>query len=296
MKVTSDFKRANAAINIFYKLVENYNWMRSAITLILVFGLLKAGISQSEWNSQGGRSAGMGLSSAAVSDFWSVNNNQAGMAFYDKTSAGIYFENRFQVKEFGEQAGAFTLKTKYGMFGATIGYSGNSNLNQTKAGIAYARKFGNRFAAGIQLDYIGTALGEDYGKRSSITFDAGLMVKISEQLSFGAHTFNPMHVKLSEYADERIPATVNAGFGFTFSDKLLLTAEACKNSEFPLEFRSGIEYKFSRVAFARIGLSTNPARYTFGFGLEMKKLTFDLSSSVHPQLGYSPQVSMQYSF
>jgi hypothetical protein len=238
----------------------------------------------------------MGLSSAAVSDFWSVNNNQAGMAFYDKTAAGVYFENRFMIKELGTQTGAFTLKTKFGVLGATVGYSGDASFNTTKAGLAYARKFGNRFSAGLQLDYIGTTLGEEYGKRNNITFDAGIMVKITDQLTFGAHTFNPMHVQISEDNNERIPATVNAGFGFTFSDKLLLTAEACKNSEFPMELRSGVEYKLGNVAYARIGLSTNPARYTFGFGIIMKNLTFDLSSSVHSQLGYSPQVSMQYAF
>jgi hypothetical protein len=270
--------------------------MRISITLFLLLGLVNTGISQSEWIAQGGRSAAMGLSSAAVSDFWSVNNNQAGMAFYDKTAAGVYFENRFLIKELGTQTGAFTLKTKFGVLGATVGYSGDASYSTTKAGLAYARKFGNRFSAGLQLDYIATALGEEYGKRSNITFDAGIMVKITDQFTFGAHTFNPMHVQLSEYSDERIPTTVNAGFSFTFSDKLLLTAEACKNSEFPMELRSGLEYKIGNVAYARVGLSTNPARYTFGFGIDMKNLTFDLSSSVHSQLGYSPQVSMQYAF
>jgi len=192
--------------------------------------------------------------------------------------------------------GAFTLKTQYGVLGATVAYSGDANYRTTKTGLAFARKFGKSFSAGIQLDYISTVLGEDYGKRGNITFDAGILVQVTEQLTFGAHTFNPMHVKLSEYNDERIPTVLNAGFGFAFSDKLLLTAEAYKNTELPMEFRSGIEYKLSSIAFARIGICTNPGRYTFGFGLLMKKLMFDLSSSWHPQLGYSPQVSLQYSF
>ena len=270
--------------------------MRKIFTLIIFFGLYNVALSQSEWNVQGGRSAGMGFTSAAVSDFWSVNNNQAGMAFYDNTAAGVYYENRYLIKEMATQAGAFTFKTGFGVFGATVVYSGDANYNTTKAGLAYALKLGSHIAAGIQLDYIGTALGEEYGKRSSFTFDAGIMVKITEELTFGVHTFNPMHVKLADYNDERIPATMNAGFGFTFSDKLLLTAEACKSSEFPMEFRTGAEYKMGKIAYARIGLSTNPARYTFGFGLEMKHLSVDLSSSVHSVLGYSPQLSLQYSF
>lgn len=251
--------------------------------------------AQSEWNAQGARAAGMGFSSVAVADLWSVNNNQAGMAFYDKTAAGVYFENRFLVREAGTQSGALMFRTKLGVLGATVGYTGDANYNTTRAGLAYALKLGKRFAAGVQLDYIGTSLGDAYGKRSNITFDAGVLLQISDHLTFGAHTFNPMHVKLSDFNNESIPTTLNAGFGFTFSDKLLLTAEACKNSEFPLEFRSGVEYKLAKIAYARIGLTTNPARYTFGFGLGLKKFTLDFSSSVHSQLGYSPQVSMQVS-
>jgi len=270
--------------------------MRLSISLFLVIGLLKSGIAAGEWNVHGGLSAGMGLSSATNSDFWSVSNNQAGMAFYGKTAAGIYIENRFLLKEMGYQTGAFTLKTRYGILGAVVGYSGDANYSTTKAGLAYARKFGNRFSAGIQLDYFVTALGEEYGKRNNITFDAGIMVKVTEQLTVGAHIFNPVHVRVSEYNDESIPAILNGGFGFTFSDKLLITAEAYKNSDFPMEFRSGVEYKLNRVVYARIGLSTNPARYTFGFGIEMNNLSIDLSSSVHPQLGYSPQASLQYAF
>lgn len=270
--------------------------MKISFTLLLLFVLIKTSNASGEWIAHGGRSAGMGLSSAAVIDFWSVNNNQAGMAFYNKTAAGIYFENRFLIKELGTQTGAFTLKTKYGVLGTTVSYSGDANYSTTKAGLAYALKFGNHFSAGIQLDYIGTKLGEDYGKRNNITFDAGIMVKITEQLTFGAHTFNPMHVQLSEYNNESIPTTLNAGFGYAFSDKVLLTAEAYKNSEFPMELRTGAEFKLGNVAYARLGLSTNPARYTFGFGVEMKKFTLDLSSSVHSQLGYSPQVSMQIAF
>ncbi|MEI6060738.1 MAG: hypothetical protein WCR72_08520 [Bacteroidota bacterium] len=269
---------------------------RYSLTLFLLLVVFNSGKASGEWIAQGSRSAGMGLASAAVSDLWSANNNQAGMAFYDRTAAGVYCENRFLVKEMGYQAGAVTFKTRYGVLGVTLGYSGDADYNTSKAGLAYALKLGNRFAAGIRLDYIGTVLGEEYGKRRNVTFDAGIMARMNEHITFGVHAFNPMHVKLSEYNNERIPATLNAGFGFTFSDKLLLTAEAYKNSEFPLEFRSGAEYRLSRTACARVGLATNPARYTFGFGLEMSKLTVDISSSMHQQLGYSPQVSLQFTF
>jgi hypothetical protein len=270
--------------------------MKANLLLFILFLVFKSALATGEWITQGGHSVSMGYTSAAVCDFWSINNNQAGMAYFDKSAAGIYYENRFLINELATQTAAFTYKSKYGMLGASVGYSGDAGYNTTTAGIAYAMKLGTRFAAGIQLDYIGTALGEEYGKRSNVTFDAGIIIKLTEELTFGVHTFNPVHVKLSEYNNERIPVILNAGFGYTFSDKLLLTAEAYKNSEFPMEFRSGAEYKLNKIAFARIGISTNPARITFGFGIQMKKLTLDLSSSIHTELGYSPQASLQFAF
>lgn len=270
--------------------------MKISIILFILFLFHTAATASGEWFVLGSRSNGMGLASSATADFWSVNNNQAGMAFYDQTSAGIYFENRYLLKEMGTQTAAFTLKTRYGMLGTTVTYQGDAKYNSVKAGLAYSRKFGNRFAAGIQLDYISTSMSDGYGKRGNLTFDAGIMLRITEQLTFGAHTFNPVHAKISDYKNERIPTTMNAGFGFTLSDKIYLVADAFKSSETPVELRAGAEYRFVQKAFVRVGITTNPSRYTFGFGIELKNLTFDLSSSVHQQLGYSPQVSIHYSF
>ena len=270
--------------------------MKSFATLFILLFLSLSVIAAGEWTSAGGRQAAMGLSGVALVDSWSVNNNQAAMAFFDQSAAGVYFENRYLIKEMGYQSGAATLKTRYGMLGANVGYSGDANFNTMKAGLAYARKIGSRFSVGVQLDYISTALGEEYGKKSNVTFEAGVMVRMTEELTFGAHLFNPVHVKIAEYGNERIPTILNAGFAYTFSKKLILTAEAYKNSEYPLEIRTGAEYKIGQIAYVRAGVSSNPFRYTFGFGLEMKSFTLDLSSSVHETLGYSPQVSLQYNF
>lgn len=270
--------------------------MNKLLYYIFVFAFPINLFAQSEWIPAGGRSAAMGSTSVTYTDFWSIHNNQAGLAFFDKTASGIYFENRYLIKELGYQSGAFALQTKYGMLGATMGYSGDANYNTTKVGVVYARKFGNRVAAGVQLDYIGTSLSENYGDKSIITFEAGILVKLTEQLTFGAHTFNPIHANLVKNESEWIPATLNAGLGYTISDKIILTAEAFKNSNHPLEFRTGAEYKLNHMMYTRLGLSTNPFKYTFGFGIELKQFSFDLASSVHPQLGYSPQVSLNYIF
>ena len=47
----------------------------------------------------GSRATALGGFSTTLSDLWSTNNNQAGLGFVNELSAGIYFENRFLLKE-----------------------------------------------------------------------------------------------------------------------------------------------------------------------------------------------------
>lgn len=248
------------------------------------------------WRSSGARAAGMGTASVSLADCWSVHNNQAGMAFYNKPAAGFYYENGFMVKELGYQSVALTVPTRYGVFGGNVSYTGDASYNEAMGGLAYAMAFGNRFAAGISLDYLHTGLTAEYGSSNIITFEAGILAKLTNDLTFGAHVFNPLNAKLTGYYDERIPAVMRAGVTYSFSEALLFTTEIYKNSQKPVQFLAGTEYRFFKKGYARIGIATNPFKYTFGFGLEIRNFTFDISSSVHEVLGYSPQVSLQYAF
>ncbi|MDD3738025.1 MAG: hypothetical protein PHP31_01855 [Lentimicrobiaceae bacterium] len=264
-------------------------------TLILLLLIINVRADNYKYTS-GGRQASMGYTSVTSTDFWSVTNNQAGLAFYNQSGVGLYYENRFLLKEMGFQQAAFALKTQYGSFGVSASYSGDANYNTAMGGIAYSMMLGKNIAAGVQIDVLNTSLPENYGKKTNVTFEIGIMAKITENIIFGAHTFNPIQAKLSDYNDERIPSTINAGLSYIFNDKLVIAAEAFKQSDRNMEFRSGLEYKFVDFAFARIGIATQPYRYTFGVGLQLSNFFIDLSSNVHQILGYSPQISLQYKF
>jgi hypothetical protein len=252
--------------------------------------------SANEWFPVGGRAVSMGLTSAASIDFWSVHNNQAGMAFNNQTAGGVYYESRFLIRELGYQCGAFTLPTKFGVFGTSLVYNGDKNMNQWNAGFAFARKFGENFAAGLQLDYLHTYLAENYGEKSTITFEAGILTRLADKLYFGVHIFNPVSARIAKYNDERIPSIINIGMNYSFSDKLNVEVETIKSSYLPLDIRTGAEYEFFKSIYARAGVASNPFRYTFGCGIDIKALTLDFSSSVHQVLGYSPQISLYYRF
>jgi hypothetical protein len=60
--------------------------------------------------------------------------------------------------------------------------------------------------------------------------------------------------------------------------------------------RAGIEYHPAKTFFIRAGVLSNPVTFTLGAGLEFGNLKFDIASSYHMILGYSPQVSVTYLF
>jgi hypothetical protein len=255
----------------------------------------------------GGRSAGLGNASSALNDFWSVHNNQAGLGSINNLSAGIYYENRFLVQELSLKAVSFVLPTKSGNFGFNFNSFGYVNYNEMKAGLAYGRKFGKIFSAGVQLDYLRTHIAENYGNKDVFTFEIGIQTELSNQLTIGAHVFNPIRVKIQSETDDRVPAVFKLGISYDVSEKLLIALETEKDSDFKPLIRGGIEYKIIEMAFVRIGYSTLPSTsgsdsfsiasvYSFGFGLNIGKFVLDLSSSWHQTLGWSPMVSLNYIF
>ena len=245
----------------------------------------------------GSRSAGMGRSSVAIVDFWSAMNNQAGIALTTKPSVGIFYENRFLINELSTKSIAGIVPTKYGVFAATYNNFGYNKYNEQKIGLAYARSFGKYLRIGLQLDYLVIVQGNNYGNKNNITFEIGLQSDVSEKVTLGAWVYNPIMVKIANFDNEKTPAILRFGFTWHISDNFLTTLEAEKNTSIkPIVIRGGVEYSIQSKYFFRTGFSTNNEIFSFGMGLYIKHLTFDISAIMHETLGFSPQTSLIFRF
>ena len=192
---------------------------------------------------------------------------------------------------------AFAYPTNFGVLGVDINHFGYSQYSEMKIGIVYARAFGKYIRIGLQLDYLQTTLGDGYGSKSNATFELGIQSDITEEITLGAYVFNPVRVKLSDYAGERIPAIFRFGLTWHFSDSFLATAEAEKSSFYPkVIIRGGLEYNLKKKLIFRTGFSSGEEIFAFGFGLNLKGVRLDLSAVMHQTLGFTPQASLSYSF
>ncbi len=267
-------------------------------SLVLMFSVfVKSSFSAGGGLPAGARAAGMGRCSVALSGIWSIQNNQAGMANTEHIAAALNYGNMFLTKETATDNVALIVPVKYGVAGISFNYFGYRLYNEMKVGIAYGRSFGKVLRIGLQLDYMQTTLGENYGKKSGVTFEAGLQSDITENLTIGFWAFNPVMIRLADYADERIPAIYRIGIAYRFSKSLFTTLEAEKRTDYqPVVLRGGMEYSIMEKFFLRAGFGTAEEIFSMGFGMKFKFLQIDIAAVMHNSLGFSPEMGLVLRF
>lgn len=267
---------------------------KTLIFFLSLFILPATVVAGNEPQSIGARSNALGGTGLTLADPYSVFNNQAAMAFVKDISICLFTERRFMMSELSYSAGGAVIPTRSGVFGVSVNYYGFDAYNEKKAGLSYSRLFTEHISGGIQFDYLGTSIA-DYGNGSTLTVELGLLVKITDRFSTGAHLFNPVRVS-SGFVDEKIPTALKLGVSYDAGQKVSIAAEAKKNIDQPAQFCAGLEYRVADALHLRAGFETNPSLYSFGAGINVKQLKIDLAATYHQVLGASPQLAISYTF
>lgn len=267
--------------------------------LLLIFfqiGLAQILLAGNENIPVGARSGAMANASVTLTDVWSAHNNQAGLAWLNAPEASIYSEIKYLNKATAVNAFVFAMPTKQGVFALSVNRFGYNQYNESKYGLAYAKSFGDKFSLGAQFDYLNTYVGDNNGSKSGITMEIGFQAKVTNALTIAVHLYNPTRTKLATYNNERVPTIFKLGVQYTFSKNVLAVAEIDKDIYNKPQVKIGVEYKVIKSVFLRGGVSSNPVKSSFGIGAFYKNIKFDLSTSFHQQLGYSPALNISYVF
>jgi hypothetical protein len=265
--------------------------------LLLYFPLLM--YSTNENTSVGARANGMGNVSVAIPDFWSMYNNQAIMPFYGKMATGVYYDNRYLLKETSTAVLGCVLPLKNGsdVFSVNLHHYGGGNFGELKAGIAYAKSFASVFSFGLQFDYLLDYFSDAmYGKRNGFTFETGLYGQVTKNFSLGFHVYNPARLKMITYNDipEYIPTILRLGFAYKFKEKCIVGLDVEKNLDTKFQIHTGVEYAIFKFLTLRGGIRFPDFSFSLGVGTQWKGLSIDFASSYHTHLGYSPQLAIIY--
>ncbi|MCB0686658.1 MAG: hypothetical protein KDC53_09035 [Saprospiraceae bacterium] len=242
--------------------------------------------------SPGASGGALGAIRSTKTDVMALYGNQAGLA--SLVSPGFYVtaERRFNNEGLNFYSAVGGLPTQYGNFGLSIYYHGFAEFNEQLVGLTYARRLLDQLSIGTRLDYIQASIPA-YGNTSAITAEFGMQTVITSGILVGFSIYNPFEINWAE--GEGLPTILNIGVAYQPTDKLWISGEIEKVSDFRENVKWGLEYLYQDNFAFRVGFNTNPGLVTFGIGYSLNSgLACDISSSVHQALGLSPMAGIGY--
>lgn len=241
----------------------------------------------------GSRPAALANAVVMESDIWSVFHNQAGLGDYHNLSIGFHHENKYVVDEFALHALALTVPVNQGTIGFSYTYFGYPKYNESKIGLGFGKNFGDKFSAGVQVNYHYVYVFGEYENRHALTAEGGIQYKPIETIRIGIHVFNPSRSRLSPVDIDTLMTTLRAGFSYSPVEKLWMAIETEKNLDYNLRIKAGIEYEILKGLNLRTGIISHPVQNTFGLGFNISRISADVAFSHNQTLGFMPHFSLQ---
>jgi hypothetical protein len=269
--------------------------MRKLYTLF-IFALINASLmAQSLRKPIAASYIGLGAYSINHADAFSFTANQAALAQIKNPAIGVYSENRFLLNATNMYSAVVALPTSQGNFGIQIDYFGFKDYNESQIGLAYARSVGTKLDIGIKFNYYSFRIPA-YQSSSSLNFEMGAIVHLTDKLNAGVHFYNPVGGNLSKTNNEKLSSVYTFGIGYEASENFLVSAEIVKQEDLPVNVNAGVQYNFQKQFFVRAGINSENESPYAGAGLSWKDLRLDVSASYHSQLGLSPGLMLIVNF
>jgi hypothetical protein len=245
----------------------------------------------------GARFMGMGTACAGLQDPWAILNNQAGLSELTGTSIGLSVHNHYLLEDLNHAVALLAIPiNKVGVIGLKFSDMGFSVYRENNLGLAYARGFGNNISIGLCLNYSHASFGREYVNHDYLGFDLGVIYKPLTDLSIAMHTSNPFSLQLSQGSNERLISCIVIGLAYRINKIILLCFDCEKVISLKPSFKTGLEYCIKDKFYLRTGMQSSPFQFAFGMGYHLGRLKIDIASTYHHYLGFSPTLSIQYSF
>ena len=248
--------------------------------------------------SLGARSGSMGRTGTALPDSFSAFNNIGSAAIPGNSTIAFSIRNLYSMEGLYAMGAAWNQKIRRASLVFSIYRFGNRLFSEHKIGIGYSHRI--RFISlGIQVDYFQQSVG-NLGTSGTVMLEAGGVVTLFKELTFGAFILNPAHATVGVREKHPLPVMLKAGVVFTPDDLTTLSLDVHRlytGDRSSLNRVSlGLEYVLREIVPLRAGMIFNPPVITAGSGVRMNRLNLDLCMELNPNLGISSQLSVIYKF
>jgi hypothetical protein len=263
--------------------------------LLLPFFIPCMGYGQSISYSPGSLYTGLGAYSHHFTQSFSFLSNQGALGNLPKTSAGLYSEQKYGLKELALYMATAAVPVNKGGIGIAMQYSGFSDFNESRLSLAYGKNLGH-VSLGIQCNYNMVHIA-GYGNDAAIGIEAGSLWQITQRVITGIHIVNPPmgEGKFRNNAGEKLASLYQLGVGYEVSPQLLMSAELSKEEDKPVNVQTGLQYNaVPNKLFVQLGLATATTSPYAGMGWQWKNCRADITMRYHPQLGITPALLLVF--
>ncbi|GAA4806194.1 hypothetical protein GCM10023231_39250 [Olivibacter ginsenosidimutans] len=242
------------------------------------------------------RYCAMGNTGIALQGLESLSANAAGLAALDQSAVALYYQGHY-VANTRTQGLLMAIPTHIGTFGVYLNQYGISGVYvERTVGATYAISFGQRLYTALTLNYHQLRI-TNYDSKQTYSVDVGLQYRIQDNWWVGAKLANPGYAAYDDALYAVIPVQLSFGTSYRVHQGLLLTGDMERLLyRKKTDVRTGLEYQLASWIYFRGGLGFDEFSQFCGLGLRHRKMTFDLATIIHPQLGFAPQLFLAYAF
>ena len=261
---------------------------RIVFLLLALHTLAAGGFEQTE---AGARPASMaGAYIGLANDVWAIFYNVAGLSdLKSREISFFYTPGQFGLSELTKSTLAIGFPGRLGVFGIGIRSYGFALYHEVSWTASYANKVSG-LSVGINLNYHTVSI-QNYGSSGTIGIDAGVLLEFSRYVRWGIAARNVNSPTIGE-SREPLPQTFSAGFAYLPTQRLSLTLDYVKETDFDASSKFGFEYRIIDAVALRVGVSDRPTEYAGGIGIQYGIVTIDYAFFMHQELGVTHEGSI----
>lgn len=274
---------------------QTYLYMKNCLFILFIIFCL-ANIDVYGQFYPGARQISLSYSDVALAnDVFALFNNPAGLSQINWREVGIYYSPApFGLSELANGYAAYLEPFQFGSVAIGGMSYGFELYREAKVTAGYSYNYDNIFFIGLSINYHSFSI-QNYGNTGVVYLNLGGLAYITNYLRWGFAFDNLNRASLAD-TDDQIPMVFNTGFSYNILNSLSLNLALEKDIRYNPSIKIGVDYDIIEYLSIRLGTANEPAKFSFGIGINYSMFNLDYALFTHPDLGLTHQAGIILSF